>query len=552
MYQLFIAIQYTGIVILIIELIYIFVQKPSRHQSFLSVMVFSLLINFIGYLFELRSTNLEMALNAVKIIYFGKPFIMLGMFLFVMEYCKVRLPKALTAFLVLMHTSITALVFTCDKHKLYYDSIDFTHEGIFPHLILGHGIIYIAYMLVMIIYFIAIIITALKYYKKVSTVVEHTQIKFIIAMVSICIISLITYLSGVTHGYDATLCGYLIATIILSVSMFKYKLFDTIALAKDEALDYYKDGIIVLNNNEEMLYLNHQALAIYPALKTFTNDSDKSSLLEIRELHNNGNKLHSGNRIYSIDNHQIIKNNVVYGHMYILNDITDSYNYTNRLQMDVAEKTAHIQKIQRKITLGMADMVESRDSNTGGHVKRTSDIIKIFVNELKKCSKHTGISDTFYENVINAAPMHDLGKIAVADAILRKPGAFTPEEYEEMKTHSEKGALIIKQILSGIEDEEFMQTAINIAHYHHEKWNGTGYPDGLSKEDIPLEARIMALADVFDALVSKRCYKEKMSYEAAFNIIEESLGSHFDKELGLHFLSCRDKLIQYYEKVEDD
>lgn len=552
MYQLFLAIQYIGIAILIIELIYIFIQNPSRRQSFLSILVFSLLINFIGYLFELRSTNLEAALNSVKLIYFGKPFIMLGMFLFVMEYCRIRLSKILTAFLVIIHTSITILVFTCEKHSLYYNSIDFTEEGIFPHLILGHGITYMAYMVVMAAYFILIIIAAFKHYKKVNTDIERTQIKFIIAMVTICIISLITFLSGVTRGYDATLFGYLIATILLSVSMFKYNLFDTVALAKDEALDYYKDGIIVLNNNEEMLYLNHQALAIYPALKTFTHDNNKNSLLEIRDLHDNGSKLHSNNKIYSIDSHQIVKNDITYGHMYILNDITDSYNYTNRLQKDVADKTAHIQMIQRKITLGMADMVESRDSNTGGHVKRTSDIIKIFVDELKKCSNHEGTSDTFYENVINAAPMHDLGKIAVADAILRKPGAFTPEEYAEMKTHAEKGALIVNQVLSGIEDEEFMKIAINIAHYHHEKWDGTGYPDGLSKENIPLEARIMALADVFDALVSKRCYKEKMSYDNAFKIIEDSLESHFDKELGLHFLSCRDKLIQYYETVGEE
>ena len=174
------------------------------------------------------------------------------------------------------------------------------------------------------------------------------------------------------------------------------------------------------------------------------------------------------------------------------------------------------------------------------------------MKELEKCAKEYGFSQEFLENVIKAAPMHDLGKIAVDDRILRKPGRFTPEEYEEMKKHSEKGAEIVGQILDGVEDEEFVETAKNLAHYHHEKWNGEGYPCGLAGINIPPEGRIMALADVFDALVSKRCYKEKMDYDNAFRIIEESLGTHFDPELGKMFLRCRPKLEEYYNNIECD
>ena len=146
--------------------------------------------------------------------------------------------------------------------------------------------------------------------------------------------------------------------------------------------------------------------------------------------------------------------------------------------------------------------------------------------------------------------MHDLGKIAVSDLILNKPGKFTPEEFEEMKKHAEKGADIVGQILDGVEDEEFVRVAKNVAHYHHEKWNGEGYPEHLSGIGIPPEARIMALADVFDALVSKRCYKDKMDYDRAFGIIEESLGSHFDPELGKWFLKCRPELEAFYDGLE--
>ena len=145
--------------------------------------------------------------------------------------------------------------------------------------------------------------------------------------------------------------------------------------------------------------------------------------------------------------------------------------------------------------------------------------------------------------------MHDLGKIAVDDAILRKPGKFTDEEYEIMKKHSAEGARIIENVLSEVDDAEFKQIAKNIAHFYHEKYNGQGYPDGLKETQIPLEARIMALADVFDALVSKRCYKDTFSYDKAFSIIEESLGSHFDPVLGKIFISCRPKLEELYNSL---
>jgi len=219
----------------------------------------------------------------------------------------------------------------------------------------------------------------------------------------------------------------------------------------------------------------------------------------------------------------------------ILNDMTDS----------IESKTKKIMEIQNSVITGMATMVESRDNSTGGHIKRTSDCVAVFIKHLKEINT-VNLSENFCASVIKAAPMHDLGKIAVDDAILRKPGKFTDEEYEKMKSHSAEGARIVENVLSAVDDEEFKQIAINVAHYHHEKWNGQGYPEKISGEQIPLEARIMALADVFDALVSKRCYKDSFTYDKAFEIINESLGSHFDPVLGAEFIKCRPQLEQLY------
>jgi len=138
--------------------------------------------------------------------------------------------------------------------------------------------------------------------------------------------------------------------------------------------------------------------------------------------------------------------------------------------------------------------------------------------------------------------MHDLGKIAIDDDILRKPGKFTEEEYNEMKRHTTEGARIVSSILEGVEDDEFVEIAKNVALYHHEKYNGKGYPTGVSGEQIPIEARIMALADVFDALVSERCYKKAFTFDQAFEIIRNDLGEHFDPHLGKIFIECRQDL----------
>ena len=202
--------------------------------------------------------------------------------------------------------------------------------------------------------------------------------------------------------------------------------------------------------------------------------------------------------------------------------------------------------MQNKLVFGMATMVEGRDNSTGGHIKRTSKIVELLVNEMIKDTT-LGINHRFYTNVIKAAPMHDLGKIAVDDVVLRKPGKFTPEEYAIMKTHSAEGARIVKDILTGGEDEYFEEIAVNVAHYHHEKWNGMGYPCGLKGEEIPLEARIMAIADVYDALVSKRVYKDEFSFEEANKIILESMGSHFDPNLEKYYTSARSKIEEFYK-----
>lgn len=195
----------------------------------------------------------------------------------------------------------------------------------------------------------------------------------------------------------------------------------------------------------------------------------------------------------------------------------------------------------------MADLVESRDKSTGTHIKNTSAYVSIICDELIDEGLYSDVVDEDYKNnVVASAPMHDIGKIKISDAILNKPGKFTDEEYAIMKTHSEEGAKIIATVKKTIEsealNEDYLGEAENMAHYHHEKWNGKGYPCGLAGEQIPLSARIMAVADVFDALVAERVYKPGMPFDKAMSIIKESAGEHFDPVIVQAFVNAEEKI----------
>ena len=186
-------------------------------------------------------------------------------------------------------------------------------------------------------------------------------------------------------------------------------------------------------------------------------------------------------------------------------------------------------KMQDGLIITMADLVESRDSDTGAHVQKTAAYVKIIVEGLNKKGYYPGkITPKFMSDVVRSAPLHDIGKINIPDEVLNKPGKLTDEEYEIMKTHTTAGKRIMENAISTVEGDSYLKEARNMAAYHHERWDGKGYPEGIHGEVIPLSARIMAVADVFDALTSKRVYKPAFPLEKALEILEEGKGKQFD------------------------
>ena len=201
---------------------------------------------------------------------------------------------------------------------------------------------------------------------------------------------------------------------------------------------------------------------------------------------------------------------------------------SEKVRREMAERNA----LQSHVIEDLAAVIESRDVSTGEHVTRTKRYVELIAREMQRRGLHPEIlSDEGVDRIVRAAPLHDIGKIAVSDRILQKPGRLTPEEFEEMKLHAAKGGRMVQNILGNLDDKAFLQTASEIATGHHERWDGRGYPNALAGEKIPLPARIMSVADVFDALVSERCYKKAIPPDEAFGIIEEERGRQFDPEI---------------------
>lgn len=205
-----------------------------------------------------------------------------------------------------------------------------------------------------------------------------------------------------------------------------------------------------------------------------------------------------------------------------------------------------------EIVTSFATLVESRDSSTGSHVKRTKSYVKILLDEIKTNSLFSSImTKDFEDKMMNAAPMHDIGKISIPDTILQKPGKLTDEEYSVMKKHSVLGGEIIQEIFKDMDDKEFLNIAYDVTRYHHEKWNGNGYPEGLVGKEIPFSARIMAIADVFDAISAKRCYRDAMPLDKCFAIIKEGKGVDFDPVLTDLFLNAKEKVEKVCKESQE-
>lgn len=541
--------------------------RNRKIDSIFAVFGVAVTINAMGRYMLATATNTEMALFATKAMYLGgsyAPFIFL---VTLSKLCNVKVSRVVKGTMVIYSTLIFGFVLTIEKHKLYYKNIKLVVGKGYNYLIKDYGPFHKLYAIMLAMYGVLIIYYLLCAIKiKNKTNVSNKAVLLMCVLVFVIFSTyLLERLIGTNISYLSA--GYLVSVIFMGRFFDRVNMYDRTAnvMYSIERMKSY--GYIAFDKKDRYIGANTYIKEIFPEITEWQIDAkveETDSYLQEEVLDfvlclktkNNAKKtIEINNKFYELNCRDIYyKKNYSAGYVLEFIDrtaqkkyIQNMKSYNELLEQEVREKTTDLIYLKDKLILGVADLLESRDRITGGHIKRTTDVIKIFSAKLLENKDKFGISSNFLNGIVKAAPMHDLGKITIDDKILRKNGEFTEEEFNEMKQHTTEGARIVKQIFKNVEDDDFYRLTENIAHYHHEKWNGKGYPCGLVGNEIPFEARIMTLADTFDELVTKRGNKEGVSYDKAFEIIEELLGEHFDPELGTLFIECRPELEMLYD-----
>ncbi len=552
----------------------VYVYKWQKHFEVNITMIFALIpVSNLGFWFETMAREKEGFLMATKIEYIGGCFLILFINLSVFRLCNINIKRWIRAILFLSTVIVYGSVLTIDRYPLFYKAISFNRIGDDVKIIKEYGFMHTVFYLMLMIFFaigIGTIIYTYMLEKPVSRWI--LLLLFLPEMLSIFAFAGSRFLFKTSEILPYF---YIVAQLVYLIIIRRMALYDIIDTVIESMAETGETGFISLDMKHKYLGSNETAQRILPALNRMPIDKRVESNQELRKtvchwLKHFENDNTSNQNLYIVRDKENENNNIIYivdinylyygskkrGYQLILRDDTKNQqyinlldNYNSQLEDEVEKKTAKIVEMHNNLILSMAVVVESRDNSTGGHVRRTSDVVRMLIDEIKKDNKFN-LSDEFCRDLIKAAPMHDLGKIAVEDNVLKKPGRFTDEEFEKMKTHAAEGAKIVHEILKDTDDENFKKIAENVAHYHHERMDGSGYPEGLKGEEIPLEARIMAIADVYDALVSKRVYKESMSFEQADKIMMESMGNHFDKRLEEYYVNARPKLEAYYSAEE--
>ncbi len=537
-----------------------------KHFSVHFTLIFCLIpITNLGYLLLTDAVDADAALIANKVIYVGGCFLQPIIMLCVFDLCHVKYTRWLRAAVFGLSSVIFLSMISAGHSALFYRSYEFVQQNGVGMLRKEYGPMHTVFVVTIVLYAVmSIAALAYAYFRK-----KDVSRRTIYLLLLTELLSVASYFARhLVEPWEISPAVYAAAQIVFLVIIRRVCLYDITDTGIDTLVQTGATGFISFDFKGRYLGSNETAKHILPELSALTVDRRAEDSAVMRETAlrwlADFRADEKNDKVYYTRDGSTYLVSVTYlynghrrrGYQFFLTDDTKNQQYISLinqyntdLREEVAEKTAHIVEMHDRLILSMAAMVESRDNSTGGHIRRTSEGVRILTEEMQKDGA-LRLTEDFCRDLIKAAPMHDLGKIAVDDAVLRKPGRFTPEEFEKMKAHAAEGARIVHDILEGTDDHDFRRIAENVAHYHHERWDGSGYPEHLAGEQIPLEARIMAIADVYDALVSRRVYKDSMSFAQADKIITEGMGTQFDKALEPYYIAARPRLEAYYRTVQ--
>jgi response regulator RpfG family c-di-GMP phosphodiesterase len=544
-------------------------RPPTEEQKLvMAVEFFAFAVQF-GYWGAIQrpDASLDLLIFATKLEYIGACNVYLVLMLMYVRYFHKRMPVWLYWLQIAAAVSMTLLTVTFDRHHLFYRAYHVATVDGMNILVKEYGPLHAVYIIMVSCYtaaFTTMFFCDVIYEKKAQR--RNCELLYMAVMIpSICYllekIFNIQLFKLTPFGITATSC---ICLYLLTVRRFC----DVKMLAQNMVYDSIDDALVVLDMRYHLQQCNKLAMNLFPFLSEMhqeeaLNGQDSQFEQIFAPVFSRAERFPCdqvfNGRIYLPEIKAVYdKNGKQQGSILWLKDVSAErekekmlQKYSTDLEEQVAMKTHRLTDMQDKMIEGFSTLAEDRNLVTGKHLRRTSSYVLVIAEGMKFENMYPGvITDKWIETLWKVAPLHDIGKISTQDSILDKPSKLTSQEFEVIKMHTTNGAEIIQTIMKD-SDEDYMRMAGEVARSHHERWDGTGYPQRLAGEEIPLSARIMAVADVFDALVSERPYKRPYSAEEAFAIIEKESGSHFDPNVVKAFIKNKDQILEIYEELQD-
>ena len=461
----------------------------QRHVSvYYILLAVSVVFMNLGYLQMSGSKTIEAALHGNELTSLVAPFLLLFIIIVIADLCKTQVPLAVKILCGCMGLMVFLGSATPEYVPWYYESVELIQEGGSSFLKKEYGplhTLYPIYILAMLSYGIWIVFQALRQKKRVSHFVSIGALCCLMADV-------VVYMGERLVELDVELMpvAYVVSLGGLLLLLNRVVTYDVTGISREAITESRDYGFVICDGKCRFSGADEQAKQWFPELRELNIDYripafHTDFLVQLKDWVLEGDKLKAvyferEGRILEA-RHTVPKEHGGRLHCIQIRDDTRQQQYlklvetyNERLAQQVDEKTARLVEVQNDIIVSMASIVENRDNNTGGHIRRTSDVVRVFAEELWKTGWE-GLSQETAQRIVKAAPLHDFGKIAIPDSVLNKPGKFTPEEYDIMKQHAQRGAGIVARILKNSDDAQFKAIAVNIAHYHHEKWNAVSY-----------------------------------------------------------------------------
>ena len=552
---------YIGMALLALLLLLLYIGC-GFHLRVIYPLAFALtLMSSLGNLALAMSTTIEEALLANRITYFGAVFLGFFLCLIVLDLCRIKISRALVILLTVLNFAVLIFALSPGYSTLYYKSQELMHYGGASYLTKTYGPMHNCYLALWLGYMLVIfIVIGFSIFRQ-----QLVSYKTVITLGLIAACNTVFYIAERLAGIPIELMplSYCISEILLLARLRSISLYDVSTNVAKAAQNRTENGYLTFTADLKFVACNEFAAKVFPEILHQRIDypvTDEGSAFHreiiqwLRQLQASEDTFPEKRISHGAQSFKCSVCKIYEGirdrYAGLLVEICDDSrqqnyikmieNFNDTLEKEVSRKTSYLQQMQEDIILSFANIVESRDHVTGGHNKRTSGYVRILADQMAKMKLFPELADeTYIKDMCMAAPLHDIGKIAIPDSILNKPGKYEPQEYQVMKKHPLLGGNILDETLSTLEDQKYYQIAWQTAMYHHERWDGAGYPTGLTGEEIPLCARVMAIADVFDALTSHRPYKDEFTLEQAFDIIEEGKGAQFDPRLVDAFMACR-------------